>query len=82
MIKNNTENYRIIKYLLNDGPITAAEACQIFISNNLRSRITKLRKIGFDIKTTRVPGKLYYLYSIDPAKIEKNRELFRIELHG
>ncbi|WP_443082170.1 helix-turn-helix domain-containing protein [Sulfurospirillum sp. 1612] len=82
MIRSNTENYRIIRHLLNKGPITAAEACQVYISNNLRSRVTKLKEIGFDIITTPVPGKLYYLYAIDPLKIEENRELFRRELHG
>jgi len=82
MLKHNSENVRIVKYFLNNGPLSAAEACQGYISNNLRSRVAELKDKGFDVETQRVPGKTYQLYFIPPDSIEKNRELLQRQLNG
>ena len=82
MIRKNSDNYKIIKHFLNVGPLTAAEACQTFVSNNLRSRVPELIDMGFDVVSEDIPGKTYCLYKIALEKIEKNRELFRRNLLG
>ena len=82
MIKNNSENYRVMQYLLNQGTLTAVQACKDDISNNLRSRVPELTDLGFDIISTPIPGKQHCSYSISPHKIEQNRELFGRHLNG
>ncbi|NOX15977.1 MAG: hypothetical protein GXP61_08135 [Epsilonproteobacteria bacterium] len=73
MIKRDSEAYRIVQHLLNQGPLSAAEACQRFISNNLRSRVPELLEQGFDVESVPVEGKQYCKYLIPPDKLEKNR---------
>lgn len=82
MIQKNSDNYKIMQHFLNIGPLTAAEACQTFVSNNLRSRVPELIRQGFDILAEEIPGKTYYKYKIPTEKLEKNRELFARHLRG
>ncbi len=79
MIKFNSENYRVIEHLLFVGGLSAAQACQIGISNNLRSRVPQLQRLGFDINATFVEKKHYCIYSIPPHLLWKNKELFKSE---
>jgi len=76
MIKRDSESFRIVRHLLNDGPLSAAEACQRFVSNNLRSRVPELIEQGFDVISVPVEGKSYCKYLIPPEKLEKNRVHF------
>lgn len=82
MIKLHSENYRIIQHFLNTGPLTAAEACQSYISNNLRSRVTELVRLGFDIVSKPIEGKQHCVYFIPAQKLEINRELFGRHIRG
>lgn len=82
MIKRNSESFRVIQHLLNDGALTAVDACKRDISNNLRSRITDLKQLGFDIIATQTPGKTFCVYDIPQQKREINRELFRKHING
>lgn len=82
MIKRNSESFRVMKYLLNDGPLTAVQAVKDDISNNLRSRVPELTDLGFDILSSPIPGKQHCVYSIPTHKIEQNRELFRKHING
>jgi len=82
MIQKNSENARVLRHLLNVGPLTAPEACQCFVSNNLRSRVSELSKMGFDIVSMPVDGKQYNRYLIPPHLLEKNRELFGRHMNG
>ena len=82
MIRKNSDNYKIMQHFLNIGPLTAAEACQTYVSNNLRSRVPELIKMGFDVVAEDIPGKTYCVYKIPTEKIEKNRELFGRHLLG
>ena len=82
MLKMHGENYKVMRHLLNEGPLTAAGACQCFISNNLRSRVAELTKMGFTIVSSPVEGKKYNKYSIPDHQIAKQRELFSRHLHG
>jgi len=77
MIKKNSENFRIMRYLLNVGSLTAADACKQDISNNLRSRVPELQGLGFDIVSKPITGKAFCVYSIPVEKLEHNREEFR-----
>jgi len=82
MIKKNGENFKVMKHLLNDGPLTAAGACQSYISNNLRSRVAELHKMGFKIASTQVEGKKHNKYFIASYELELNRELFGRHIRG
>lgn len=77
MIKKNSENWRIMRHLLNVGSLTAVDACKQDISNNLRSRVPELQDIGFDIIAATVACKQYCSYSIPLNKLERNRNLFK-----
>lgn len=77
MIKKNSENFRIMRHLLNVGSLTAADACKQDISNNLRSRVPELQNLGFDIVAEPITGKAFCVYSIPANKLEINRELFK-----
>ncbi len=77
MIRPNSENWRVMRYLLNVGSLTAVDAVKQEISNNLRSRVPELQDLGFDIKVEPVIGKSYCKYYIPFEKLELNRELFR-----
>ena len=77
MIKKNSENWRIMRHLLNVGSLTAVDACKQDISNNLRSRVPELQDLGFDIVSNPITGKAFCVYSIPSEKLECNRDLFR-----
>lgn len=77
MIKKNSENFRIMRHLLNVGSLTAVEAVKQDVSNNLRSRVPELQDLGFDIVSKPITGKAFCVYSIPSEKIERNRYLFR-----
>lgn len=77
MIKKNSENWRILRHLLNVGSLTAVQAVKDDVGNNLRSRVPELVELGFDIQSTPIPGKQHCVYSIPTDKLERNRELFR-----
>lgn len=77
MIQKDSENYRVMQYLLNVGSLTAVDACKEDVSNNLRSRVSELQKLGFDVISEAVDGKQYCKYLIPSAKVEINRELFK-----
>lgn len=79
MIKFNSENYRVIEHLLFVGGLSAAQACQDGISNNLRSRVPQLQKIGFDIMATQIEKKHYCVYSVPSHLLWKNKALFEQE---
>lgn len=77
MIKKNSENFRIMRHLLNVGSLTAVEAVKQDVSNNLRSRVPELQDLGFDIVSKPITGKAFCVYSISSEKLERNRDLFR-----
>jgi len=77
VIKQNSENWRVMRYLLNVGSLTAVDAVKEEVSNNLRSRVPELTELGFDIVAKPVEGKQHCEYSIPAEKLECNRELFR-----
>ena len=77
MIKKNSENFRIMRHLLNVGSLTAVEAVKQDVSNNLRSRVPELQDLGFDIVSNPITGKAFCVYSIPSEKLERNRDLFR-----
>jgi len=77
MIKKNSENFRIMRHLLNVGSLTAVEAVKQDVSNNLRSRVPELQDLGFDIVSKPITGKAFCVYSIPSEKLERNRDLFR-----
>lgn len=79
MIKIGSENYRVIDHLLFVGGLSAAQACQDGISNNLRSRVPQLQALGFDIIATTVEKKHYCIYSVPSHLIWKNKALFEQE---
>lgn len=82
MIKRNSESFRVVQHLLNDGALTAVDACKRDISNNLRSRVTELKQLGFDIASMATPGKHHCVYEIPSQKLQINRELFRKHING
>lgn len=75
MIKFGSENHRVIEHLLFVGGLSAAQACQDGISNNLRSRVPQLQALGFDIVATTVEKKHYCIYSVPPHLVWKNKAL-------
>jgi|GEM_PF-3410500 len=79
MIKFGSENYRVIEHLLFVGGLSAAQACQDGISNNLRSRVPQLQKLGFDIVATQIEKKHYCVYSVPAHLLWKNKALFEQE---
>jgi len=80
MIKFGSENYRVIEHLLFVGGLSAAQACQDGISNNLRSRVPQLQALKFDIIATQVEGKHYCVYSVPAHLVWKNKELLKQEV--
>lgn len=79
MIKTGSENHRVIEHLLFVGGLSAAQACQDGISNNLRSRVPQLQALGFDIVATPVEKKHYCVYSVPAHLIWKNKALLEQE---
>lgn len=79
MIKFGSENYRVIEHLLFVGGLSAAQACQDGISNNLRSRVPQLQKLGFDIVATQIEKKHYCVYSVPSHLLLKNKALLEKE---
>ena len=79
MIKKDSENWRVMRYFLNVGSLTAVDAVKSDISNNLRSRVSELQKIGFTIVAKPIAGNAFCVYSIPKEKLEQNRELFKKE---
>jgi len=80
MIKTGSENHRVIEHLLFVGGLSAAQACQDKISNNLRSRVPQLQALKFDIIATQVEGKHYCIYSVPPHLVLKNKALLEQEV--
>ena len=81
-IVKGSENFRVMNHFLNIGQLTAAEACIIGVSNNLKSRVSALKSKGFDIDSKRVPKKAYHIYSVSYEKIEQNREKLAEMVYG
>jgi hypothetical protein len=69
-------NYRVIRHLINVGSLTAVECLMQGISPDLRSRVSELRRYGFDIESKRVEGKMYKVYFVPNDKLERNSEWF------
>jgi len=83
-MKPNTssQKYRVMRHLLNYGPLTAVEAVKKDISANLRNRVVELREMGFDIAKTMPKGENYKVYSVPTERLEKNREMFKSVFYG
>jgi hypothetical protein len=75
-------NYRVIRHLLNVGGLTAVECLLNGISPDLRSRVSELKRYGFDIEAKKVQGKQYKLYYVPADKLERNREWFARVFYG
>ena len=56
-LQEGSQNYNILKHLINRGTITAAEAVHDYDCYRLSGRIKDLRDMGVDIETEMIPTK-------------------------
>jgi hypothetical protein len=68
-----SENHRVLRYLITKGELTAVQAVYEGVSANLRSRVSELRKGGFDIADRQKSGETFKRFFIPQDRLEINR---------
>ena len=65
--KHDSQNFKILKYLKTGASLTCLQAAQMGFGYNLRSRVSDLKRAGYDIKSEQVPTNGSYIaeYSLE-----------------
>ena len=65
--KQNSQNAKILEYLKSGNTLTCLEAMQLGFSHNLRSRVSDLKRAGYDVISTQVniPNGFIAEYSLE-----------------
>ena len=85
MDKLSPQNKIILAWLKEKRSITTVEAAKELFILRLSERIRELKKMGYDILSERVKGKMYQRYTLRPSLVyrpaflaEKKREVQKI----
>ena len=59
--KQNSQNSKILEYLKSGATLTCLEAVKMGLSHNLRSRISDLKRAGYDVTSRLIDTKHSYI---------------------
>jgi hypothetical protein len=52
--KQNSQNFKILEYLKTGASLTCLESMQMGFSHNLRSRVSDLKRAGYDVRSKKI----------------------------
>ena len=53
--KQNSQNFKILEYLKTGASLTCLQAAKMGFGMNLRSRVSDLKRAGYDVKSELIP---------------------------
>ena len=65
--KQNSQNAKILEYLKSGNTLTCLQAMQLGFGMNLRSRVSDLKRAGYDVESKMIPLNDTYIaeYSLE-----------------